>query len=57
MQRGDIRWFRFSSPNKRRPMLVLGLESILSSMSQIPVIPYAGKRQIEKTFRESMLTL
>jgi mRNA-degrading endonuclease toxin of MazEF toxin-antitoxin module len=25
--RGDIRWFRFASPDKRRPVLVLGLPS------------------------------
>lgn len=24
IQRGDIRWFRFASPDKRRPVLVLG---------------------------------
>lgn len=39
IQRGDIRWFRFSSPDKRRPVLVLGREDILPSLSQIPVIP------------------
>ena len=39
IQRGDIRWFRFFSPDKRRPVLVLGREGILPSLSQIPVIP------------------
>jgi mRNA interferase MazF len=39
IQRGDIRWFRFSAPDKRRPVLVLGREDILPSLSQIPVIP------------------
>jgi mRNA interferase MazF len=37
--RGDIRWFRFASPDKRRPVLVLGRPDVLSSLSQIPVIP------------------
>jgi mRNA-degrading endonuclease toxin of MazEF toxin-antitoxin module len=37
--RGDIRWFRFQSPDKRRPVLVLGCDEILSSMHEVPVIP------------------
>ena len=30
---------RFVSPNKRRPVLVLGKDDVLPSLSQIPVIP------------------
>ena len=37
--RGDIRWFRFATPDKRRPVLVLGKEEILPSLSQVPVVP------------------
>jgi mRNA interferase MazF len=37
--RGDIRWFRFASPDKRRPVLVLGRPDALPSLSQISVIP------------------
>ena len=37
--RGDIRWFRFEAPDKRRPVLVLGRQDILTSLTQIPVIP------------------
>ena len=39
IQRGDIRWFRFEVPDKRRPVLVLGRSDILPSLSQVPVIP------------------
>jgi mRNA interferase MazF len=39
MQRGDIRWFRFSAPDKRRPVLVLGNDAALPLLSQVPVIP------------------
>lgn len=39
IRRGDIRWFRFASPDKRRPVLVLGRDELLDSLSQIPVIP------------------
>jgi mRNA interferase MazF len=39
IRRGDIRWFRFNAPDKRRPVLVLGRADALPSLSQIPVIP------------------
>jgi mRNA interferase MazF len=39
INRGDIRWFRFAAPDKRRPVLVLGRGDILPSLSQIPVSP------------------
>lgn len=39
IQRGDIRWFRFSAPDKRRPVIVLGRDDILPSLHQVPVIP------------------
>jgi mRNA interferase MazF len=39
IQRGDIRWFRFASPDKRRPVLVLGRPDVLPSLAQVPVIP------------------
>jgi mRNA interferase MazF len=41
LTRGDIRWYRFSAPDKRRPVLVLGGESLLRSADQIPVIPFS----------------
>lgn len=37
--RGDIRWFRFEAPDKRRPVLILGRDDVLLSLSQVPVIP------------------
>lgn len=39
IRRGDIRWFRFQAPDKRRPVLVLGRDDVLPSLSQIPVVP------------------
>ena len=41
LRRGDIRWYRFSSPDKRRPVLVLGRDSLLRSVSELPVIPFS----------------
>ena len=39
IERGDIRWFRFASPDKRRPVLVVALPDALPSLAQVPVIP------------------
>jgi mRNA-degrading endonuclease toxin of MazEF toxin-antitoxin module len=39
IQKGDIRWFRFQSPDKRRPVLILGHEQLLPALSQVPVVP------------------
>jgi mRNA-degrading endonuclease toxin of MazEF toxin-antitoxin module len=38
--RGDIRWYRFDRPDKRRPVLLLGRQEALASWSQVPVIPF-----------------
>ena len=54
INRGDIRWFRFAAPDKRRPVLVLGRADVLPSLSQIPVIPLST---IERKLRwEVMLS-
>lgn len=42
MLRGDIRWFRFAAPDKRRPVLVLGHAGALPSISQVPVVPLSS---------------
>jgi mRNA interferase MazF len=39
IEQGDIRWFRFEAPDKRRPVLVLGRTDLLSVLTQVPVIP------------------
>lgn len=43
MLRGDIRWFRFASPDKRRPVLILGNARALPSLSQVPVVPLSSQ--------------
>jgi len=37
--RGDIRWFRFARPDKRRPVVVLGRPEVMATLSQIVVVP------------------
>ena len=39
IRHGDIRWFRFRAPDKRRPVLVVARPELLPSLSLVPVIP------------------
>lgn len=39
MQRGEIRWYRFARPDKRRPVLVLTRSSVIASLSEVTVAP------------------
>lgn len=43
IQRSDIRWFRFSSPDKRRLVIVLGQDEIFTSLHQIPAITVSSQ--------------
>jgi len=39
IRHGDIRWYRFRAPDKRRPVLVVARPNLLPSLSLVPVIP------------------
>ena len=39
MKRGDIRYYLFKPPDKRRPVLVLTRDSIISSLGEITIAP------------------
>ena len=39
MRRGEIRWYRFAQPDKRRPVLILTRDSIIPSLSEVTVAP------------------
>lgn len=39
MRRGEIRWYRFGRPDRRRPVLVLTPDSIIPSLSEVTVAP------------------
>ena len=39
MRRGEIRWYRFSSPDKRRPVLILTRNSALEFLGEVTVAP------------------
>jgi mRNA interferase MazF len=39
MQRGEVRWFRFARPDKKRPVVILTRGSVLESLGEITVAP------------------
>ena len=39
MQRGEIRWYTFKKPDKRRPVLILSRSSIIDYMGEVTVAP------------------
>ena len=39
MRRGEVRWYRFSAPDKRRPVLILTRNSALEFLGEVTVAP------------------
>ena len=39
MKRGEIRWYEFQPPDKRRPVLILTRDSVLPALHDVTVAP------------------
>jgi len=39
MKRGEIRWYKFHHPDKRRPVLILTRDSILEYLGEVTIAP------------------
>ena len=39
MKRGDVRWYKFKAPDKKRPVVVLTRDSILKYLGEVTVAP------------------
>jgi len=39
MKRGEIRWYKFKSPDKRRPVVILTRDSILEYLGEVTIVP------------------
>ncbi len=39
MQRSEIRWYRFNSPDKKRPVLLLTRDSVLDYLGEVTIAP------------------
>src|SRR6185295_17918164 len=46
VKRGEVRWYRFSSPNKKRPVLILTRDAVLDYLGEATIAP------ITSTIRE-----
>lgn len=54
MKRGDIRWYTFRAPDKRRPVLVLTRSEVIDRLNEIIVVPVT--RTIRGLATEVVLT-
>ncbi len=39
MRRGEVRWYRFQAPDKRRPVVILTRDSALDYLGEVTVAP------------------
>jgi mRNA interferase MazF len=39
MKRGEIRWYKFKSPDKKRSVLILTRDSVLEYLREVTVVP------------------
>lgn len=39
VKRGEVRWYRFAKPDKRRPVVILTRDSILEYLGEVTVAP------------------
>ncbi len=39
MRRGEVRWYRFSSPDKKRPVVILTRDSVLEYLGEVTIAP------------------
>ena len=39
MKRGEIRWYKFKTPDKKRPVLILTRNSILNYLGEVTIAP------------------
>ncbi len=43
MQRGEVRWYRFARPDKKRPVVVLTRDSALEFLGEVTVAPVTSR--------------
>lgn len=39
MKHGEIRWYKFPSPDKKRPVLILTRDSVLKYLAEVTIAP------------------
>ena len=54
MKRGEIRWYTFRVPDKRRPILILTRDDVIDKLNELIVVPVT--RTIRSLSTEVILT-
>jgi mRNA interferase MazF len=54
VRRGEIRWYVFAAPDKRRPVLLLTRDSVIDVLNEIVVVP--ATRTVRGIAAEVVLT-
>lgn len=39
MKRGEVRWYKFQQPDKKRPVLILTRNSVLGYLGEVTIVP------------------
>lgn len=39
MKRGEVRWYKFKNPDKKRPVVILTRNSVLEYLDEVTVVP------------------
>ena len=39
MKRGEVRWYRFPKPDKKRPILILTRDSVIDTLGEVTIAP------------------
>lgn len=42
MRRGEVRWYRFAAPDKRRPVVILTRDSVLEYLGEVTIAPISS---------------
>ena len=48
MKRGEIRWYKFQSPDKKRPVLILTRDSVLEYLGEVTIAPITSTKRYPK---------
>lgn len=54
MKRGEVRWYTFKAPDKKRPILILSRDEVVEQLNEIVVVPVT--RTIRGLATEVVLT-
>jgi len=54
MRRGEIRWYTFAAPDKRRPVLLISRDEVIDVLNEVIVVP--ATRTVRGLVTEVILT-